>query len=110
MKHPIGNRCQRDGFRISQEMLFGVRDDGTLRLSGAPRRWVLVSFPAGKRSADQRQLCEKKCLRSGGGECIFVLTKGMSVVGPRPALPSEVVICTLCRRLCLLVKSGIACY
>ena len=40
----------------------------------------------------------------------FVLTKGMSVVGPRPALPNEVATYNdyQCQRL--LVKPGMTCY
>lgn len=41
---------------------------------------------------------------------VFVLTKGLSVVGPRPALPSEVAAYTPRQRQRLLVKSGITCY
>ena len=43
-------------------------------------------------------------------QCFFVLTKGMSVVGPRPALPSEVENYSDYQRQRLLVKPGITCY
>lgn len=42
--------------------------------------------------------------------CIFVLTKGMSVVGPRPALPNEVATYNDYQRQRLLVKPGMTCY
>lgn len=41
---------------------------------------------------------------------VNVLKSEISVVGPRPALPSEVDIYTLRQRQRLLVKSGITCY
>lgn len=40
----------------------------------------------------------------------FVLTKGMSVVGPRPALPNEVATYNDYQRQRLLVKPGMTCY
>ena len=40
----------------------------------------------------------------------FVLTKGMSVVGPRPALPNAVAAYNDYQRQRLLVKPGMACY
>lgn len=40
----------------------------------------------------------------------FVLTKGMSVVGPRPALPKEVAAYTPRQEQRLLVKPGMTCY
>lgn len=42
--------------------------------------------------------------------CVFVLTKGMSVVGPRPALPNEVAAYNDYQRQRLLVKPGMTCY
>ena len=42
--------------------------------------------------------------------CIFVLTKGMSVVGPRPALPNEVAAYNDYQKQRLLVKPGLTCY
>ena len=42
--------------------------------------------------------------------CFFVLTKGMSVVGPRPALPNEVATYNDYQRQRLLVKPGMTCY
>ena len=42
--------------------------------------------------------------------CIFVLTKGMSVVGPRPALPKEVATYTPRQEQRLLIKPGMTCY
>ena len=41
---------------------------------------------------------------------VFVLTKGMGVVGPRPALPKEVATDTDYQRQRLLIKPGITCY
>ena len=41
---------------------------------------------------------------------VFVLTKGMSVVGPRPALPNEVATYNDYQRQRLLVKPGMTCY
>lgn len=41
---------------------------------------------------------------------VFVLTKGISVVGPRPALPKEVDKYTDYQLQRLLVKPGITCY
>ena len=41
---------------------------------------------------------------------IFVLTKGISVVGPRPALPNEVATYNDYQRQRLLVKPGMTCY
>ena len=43
-------------------------------------------------------------------QCFFVLTKGMSVVGPRPALPNEVATYNDYQRQRLLVKPGMTCY
>lgn len=40
----------------------------------------------------------------------FVLTKGMSTVGPRPALPAEVATYNDYQRQRLLVKPGLTCY
>ena len=42
--------------------------------------------------------------------CFFVLTKGMSVIGPRPALPSEVKTYTDYQRQRLLLRNGLSCY
>ena len=42
--------------------------------------------------------------------CFLVLTKGMSVVGPRPALPNEVATYNDYQRQRLLVKPGMTCY
>lgn len=42
--------------------------------------------------------------------CFFVLTKGMSIVGPRPALPAEVATYDDYQRQRLLVKPGMTCY
>lgn len=42
--------------------------------------------------------------------CVFVLTKGMSIVGPRPALPAEVATYNDYQRQRLLVKPGMTCY
>ena len=42
--------------------------------------------------------------------CFFVLTKGMSVVGPRPALPNEVATYNDYQRQRLLVKPGMTFY
>ncbi|WP_294375030.1 sugar transferase [uncultured Slackia sp.] len=41
---------------------------------------------------------------------IFVLIKGMSTVGPRPALPTEVATYNDYQRQRLLVKPGMTCY
>ena len=41
---------------------------------------------------------------------IFVLTKGMSAVCPRPALPNKVATYNDYQRQRLLVKSGVTCY
>ena len=43
-------------------------------------------------------------------KCVFVSTKGLSIVGSRPALVSEVAIYTQRQRQRLLVKGGITCY
>lgn len=43
-------------------------------------------------------------------QCFFVLTKGMSTVGPRPALPTEVATYDDYQRQRLLVKPGVTCY
>lgn len=43
-------------------------------------------------------------------QCFFVLPKGMSVVGPRPALPNEVAAYNDYQRQRLLVKPGMTCY
>ena len=43
-------------------------------------------------------------------KCFFVLTKGMSTVGPRPALPAEVATYNDYQRQRLLVKPGLTCY
>ena len=40
----------------------------------------------------------------------FVLTKGMSAVGPRPALPNEMATYNDYQRQRLLVKPGMTCY
>lgn len=42
--------------------------------------------------------------------CFFVLTKGMSVVGPRPALPKEVEKYTLRQAKRLSIRGGLTCY
>ena len=42
--------------------------------------------------------------------CVFVLTKGMSVVGPRSTLPNEVAAYNGYQRQRLLVKPGMTCY
>ena len=42
--------------------------------------------------------------------CFFVLTKGMGVVGLRPALPKEVATYTEYQAQRLLIKPGITCY
>ena len=48
--------------------------------------------------------------RSARFPCVFVLTKGMSIVGPRPALPAEVAAYDDYQRQRLLVKPGLTCY
>ena len=40
----------------------------------------------------------------------FVLTKGMSVVGPRPALPNEVAAYNDYQKQRLTVRPGLTCY
>ena len=50
------------------------------------------------------------CAKSPARPCVFVLTKGMSVVGPRPALPNEVATYNDYQRQRLLVKPGMTCY
>ena len=47
---------------------------------------------------------------SAGNLVFFVLTKGMSVVGPRPALPNGVAAYNDYQRQGLLVKPGMTCY
>ena len=79
-----------------------------MRKAVAAFRWrntlsVLLSAirePAG-------QVDDSTCQRL---RCFFVLTKGMSVVGPRPALPKEVDTYTPRQKQRLLVKPGMTCY
>lgn len=40
----------------------------------------------------------------------FVLAKGISIVGPRPALPLEVATYNARQKQCLQVELGITCY
>lgn len=52
----------------------------------------------------------KRLLTWGYITWILVLTKAMSVVGPRPALPNEVATYNDYQRQRLLVKPGMTCY
>ena len=83
------------GIFIMRKAVAAIRRRNTL--SAVP---LAIQKPAG-------QANNPTCRRL---QCFFVLTKGMSVVGPRPALPSEVATYNDYQHQRLLVKPGLTCY
>ena len=96
-----------------------VRDGGSGRCEhcfGAFEMRFVGRFRAGipplQGSIDDglREVLRRGRSRFSCGFLFFVLTKGMSVIGPRPALPSEVKTYTTYQRQRLLVRGGLSCY
>lgn len=91
---PDPSNCRRTFF-IMRKAVAAIRWRNTL--SAVP---LVIQKPAGRaNNPTYRRL-----------QCFFVLTKGMSVVGPRPALPNEVATYNDYQRQRLLVKPGMTCY
>ena len=91
---PDPSNCRR-AFFIMRKAVAAIRWRNTL--SAVP---LAIQKPAGQaNNPAYRRLW-----------CFFVLTKGMSVVGPRPALPNEVATYNDYQRQRLLVKPGMTCY
>ena len=103
-------------FRLEEEAVFGL--DPTLRIvvghffimrkavAAIRRRNTLSAVPlAIQKPAGQAN--NQTCWRL---QRFFVLTKRMSVVGTRPALPNEVATYNDYQRQRLLVKPGMTCY
>ena len=111
----------------------GIRPNGTIPLrgerpsSGSTRPFELSSGVFYYAQSGSRDSLAQYAVRSAIGNTknlqvkpiiqhigafgvFFVLTKGMSVVGPRPALPNEVATYNDYQRQRLLVKPGMTCY
>ncbi len=107
---PLGTRPQWNfferpfPFRFLQNLEPAKAPDGRL---GTP---PVLSICA-QRPANTTCPCESRMpsdLREHS--CFFDLTKGLSIVGPRPGLPSEVETYNDYQRQRLMVKQGITCY
>lgn len=99
---PIGNLPQWDDFLSDSKAAF--------------RSWFIVDDGRNELQKSGGSDFRKQVVRlssrsiSAGNLVFFVLTKGMSVVGPRPALPNEVAAYNDYQRQGLLVKPGMTCY
>ena len=108
VEYPIGDRCQRGGARdlVADAFAMGDGEDAPdfSRLFKGPQ----TPFSWKKSNSDDAPVREN--LPDHLEEYVFVLAKWISIVGLRPALPSEVATYIDYQRQRLLAKQRIACY